>query len=234
MIGPLSTRLWAESYHPFSVNAEIFQPGGADDAFKKDLDDAAAIINAAGPATSERTETYRAVGVSGAFFFPPRQGWKLGLSAGYVAGPRIKQELSYGAVPGLAAGQVDLKEDLSFYRFMGEVQEQLPVGRGVAFCLGGGAGIAFGNVTQDASPSGSAASFIGASRTNEHWNGVTWMVSPALVFTSNSGLDVEAGLRYSGFPTKNESDNIAKVKFTPLSFYLGLRFGRSASAMAAS
>lgn len=222
-----ATAAAAAPYHPFSVSIDIFGPGGASDESEKDFSDAVTALHQQGVGAARTIETHYGVGARGDFFFPPRNGWKVGLGAGYARGPKFKQVLNYSAVPsiGLTAGGYTQETDLSFYRFLGETEVAIPVAQGVNLKLGGGAGIAFCTVRQDGSLAGGIAALATTAAKTEHWNGVTWEVSPSLIFTSSPALDIEVGIRYAQFPTKNGSDDIARIKFSPLSAFLAFRFG---------
>lgn len=199
---------------------DYFSPGNIKDSLQDGKEDLAEQINSVGVEGGEQEESKGALGARIGVLFPMknRPSLRLGGSVGYVSGPTAKTEVK-DADPS-APGSLSIEFKQRYLRALFEAAEYLPVSSHVFVKLGGGIGIANAETEQRYAGEGSWEAIGTRSKSV---TGITWEVSPALVFPTGR-YEFEIGARYAYFPTIKKSDETYEVKYSGLAFYAGFAF----------
>ncbi|MBU2529535.1 MAG: hypothetical protein KKD35_00720 [Elusimicrobia bacterium] len=125
-----------------------------------------------------------ALGLRFSYIRPVGDSFYAGGSLGYIMGPNAEYK------SGLLGSLVNWERDMSFVRLLGEAEAEIPIGGDWKFKPGISAGMAFGNVSNSGSVSGS-----------DSWSGFAWEISAPFV----SGNYIFT-IKYAGFPPGENSD----------------------------
>ena len=213
----------AENKTKFFGDLEMFMPANVADGGEADVKDTAQyLVDVIGyDSVSYKLETTAAVGARVGVLFPIDGFGDIGVSVGYLAGPKTETTMTLKSTI-VGDGGIKAETNITFTRVLCEYKKDIPVNENWSFKPGIGIGLAFGQSKEKiTSATGSAAGTTGSAA--KSWNGVTWEVSPA--FTRRySSVDLNLAIKYAGFPKLKENDNVSKIDWSTLGFSIGLGF----------
>lgn len=212
---------------------ELFGAGGIEDNLEDDVNDVVNILNSVGVAASASTKTRIGLGGRLGSMFHENQGFEIGGSIGAIIGPQVEQTMHNGPFTYIPTnttynynGKTEIITDTFFLRVLLEASQTVPLSANGALRLAGGLGLATGLVDQSIQTSGSIANVLASGDADDRWTGLAWEFGPSLIFPMDT-TELEIGLRYSHFPKKKETDEIAAIKWDPFSAFIGFKFGGS-------
>jgi hypothetical protein len=203
----------------FTGALDYFSVMNADDTFKDDL--ASSIDNGSVRSGSVESKAGYGARVGLRYALPKVRETEVGLSIGYVQGPKITDVYSYNGY-GVFGRQREIEDH--YYRILAEVGRIFHLSQKFGFQITGGIGGCNGKmeVTQtggDAIVPGNPKVYKYSTSTT----GLTWEISPSFLNDMNK-VSLEIGARYAHFPKISESNSSTEIKWSSIGFFLGLNF----------
>jgi len=199
----------------YFASVDLFDEGTAENRFKNFMDDNVRAGN--NGSYSDKAETAVA-GRVGALY-PVKDLADVGLSWGYISGPKAKIKLD-----GLKYTDVERR----MYRFLAEGRKKFALTDKVSFLGGIGAGIGFGR-TENALETPTVVNGVTLPNEDKYFHGFTWELSAGAAYRATEKLDVELGVRYAGFPRCKQSPagsggNITGSSWNAFGLFAGVSF----------
>ncbi len=153
----------------------------------------------------------------------------VGLSWGYVSGPNGERKVD---------GVKDLEYSRRFYRFLVEGRKDFKYNDKIAFLGGAGLGVAYGRqaITEPRASYNSNGALTHPVA-DKYFSGLAWELTAGAVYKATDKMNVEAGLKYAGFPScpndpptltpgsANYSEGeMTGMNWSTLGFFVGVRF----------
>jgi len=207
----------------FFVGFDYISSGNIEDSLEKtETDGVSTVVDEGGIPMPER-ESDAGIGGRVGIFFPVEsdQTIEWGLSAGFINGPKTTLIVNDPSFP---PGSLTSEFENSYIRGLIEIQKRMPLNSSVAFKFGAGIGVGQGKTTQTFTPSGYYDLFYLKTESSKKSTGLTWELSPSLVFGLSGKTELEIGVRYMALPKIKESLETYEVKYSGFGFFAGLSF----------
>lgn len=207
----------------FFGQMEYWSTGGAFKGNEDAMNDALEFYRSLGIPTIESDyEVKPGMGFRFGLLAPDRgQSIQWGGSLGYVIGP--KNSLFTFADDGLDFEYEELEERTKFIRLMCEAKTRVKFSGNAGIRLGAGLGLALGEIRQVYYYENSTFGFPIQGSESKTWTGITWELSPSLVFKAGNA-NVELGVAIAGFPKLSSEDAFNEFNWTPFGVRLGIEF----------
>ncbi len=200
------------------LTLDFFGAGNSSKALESDFQLGAVAAAGAGYSVNGALKTTGAVGARAAYLVPINPQVDLGASLGLIGGPNSEGSLRVAA--GALTGVLTLERKLSFLRFLFEERTKFPITDRLAFNVGGGIGIASGNVEQELLCVGTACTTSGSRTTSKaSWTGFSWELTPEMTYRR-----LLLALRIAGMPSFKGNDSLSKIEWTTAGFSIGFFF----------
>jgi len=199
------------------ANLDVFTAGTAGDRFDSQLK----ASKASGAMGSYKLNTDPAIGLRIGALYPVQDIVDAGISIGYIAGPNGDTKVN---------GAKFYKEiNRRFFRFLAEGQKTFKFNDKVSFLGGAGMGIAFGR-QEFVLQTPNVINGVSIDTADKYFKGFTWELSAGAIYKATDKMDVELGVRYAGFPSCpntndiNGNGEIPGMNWNSLGFFTGVRF----------
>ena len=190
----------------------------------------------AGWVSSYKLDTNAALGFRIGALYPIEDVADVGLSWGYVSGPNGELKMT-------TPDRIE-KQDINrrFYRFLAEGRRTFKIDDKFSFLGGAGLGLAYGreeheNTTAGAELRRNDAGALVPTKSDKYFSGLAWELTAGAVYKATDKLNVEAGVKYAGFPSNPadpptlergsenfEDGDFPGMNWTTLGFFVGVSF----------
>lgn len=199
------------------TSVDYYLPANAGDGVRDTFQ--ASIVEAIGlgyTAASYSAKTTGGLGGRLGYLIPVSESVELGLSGGYVNGPKTTGKINVSN--GGFTGAIAYNRSVSFLRFLVEERTKFPLSEKSSFRVGGGIGVAHGTVTEDVTCTGPACLKTATSESTT-WSGLAWEFTAEFMLQSMS-----FGSRFAGFPKFKGDTNLSKIEWTTPGFFFAYAF----------
>jgi opacity protein-like surface antigen len=221
----------------FSVNRlkyigslDLFTVANADDRMDRRL----RAYRSVGTISSYELDTNAALGFRIGALYPIEDVADVGLSWGYISGPSGTSM----TVDGDDGSIRDYDFNRRFSRLLAEARKEFKHSDKISFLGGVGLGVAFGReeIVNTGLPDYERG-ILQPTTSDKYFSGLTWELTAGAVYKATEKLNVEAGLKYAGFPpcpggppTRRTGDNeyrdgqFTGMNWSTLGFFAGVSF----------
>lgn len=205
----------------FFIEGEVLTVGGADDEWKKNVENAVVYLGSSYDYARGEITTSPGFGVTAGVNLSRYKNSPLYLAASYVKGPSAEIEIN---ISDSYWGTGSYTEDVetTFYRIMVGYKFVAPLRASTFFAFDASIGTSGGMIESEWSTRVSGGTVSGGSD-SESWTGLAWSIGPAISWEQPEYI-FELGARYTVFPELEDSSDFSDVKWRPFSIRASFLF----------